>query len=464
MLCVFVFYLQVDNYDEVFQSASDYCSSVKKEEAGSKYDILKLDLDYCPEILVVIHEQGFDRLIDLIKDELVVAGFEGLYLSDLDKITALLQKDYTSFQIDTVDSIDGALMHFPIEWWNIWSMITSSFAHADIFHILFNLIFFLAFAPALEILVDNKLRFSFIILGLCFATGISYSLSVLVSGGNNVPTLGLSGVVMGMIGLSAFMMPRARIRCFLWFIALVRTYYIPAWILAAWYIGWDTWNLFSSEDTGGVNLMSHVSGGFAGYLIGYLWFKDQRGNVQDELEDEIEYMRAERAFGATHLNYSGGQRELENRYRVKQAKCDDDAFMAQVYQYVNADRDSDAIVLMLNDYEFQKSSVQIFEELFDRVKEWGDTRALLCLGRTVINLLVEQRKYARSLVYIEQCQRVVKGFVLADPGHVLLIASIAKDNRQYEIAYHLVADSNERYGNYINAEECEQLISELPEI
>lgn len=462
-LCVFIFYLQVDNYDDIYQSASDYCSSIQAEE-NPQYNILIDDIEYCSEILIFVHEQGVDRVSEYIQEELEVGGLEGLVTSDFHRVMSQLENDYVAFDKDAVDSLDGALMHFPKKWWDLWSMITSSFAHADFFHIFFNLIFFMAFAPALEVLVNNKYRFSLIVVGLCVVTGLSYSLAVLISVSSNVPTLGLSGVVMGMIGLSAFMMPRARIRCFLWFIALIRTYYIPAWILAAWYIGWDTWALFTSGNSGGVNLISHVSGGFAGYLIGYIWFKDQKASVQDELDEEIEHMRAERDFGSTHLTYSGGRRELANQYHQKQAKRDHNAFMDQLNRYVRTGRDSDAIALFLADYELQKYSVQIFEELFERAKGWGASRTVLCIGRTVINLLVEQRKYARAILYVEHCQAIVKEFVLADPDHVLILAEIAKENHQYNVSYQLVADSYERYGNSINTDQCDQLLRSLPEM
>ena len=38
--------------------------------------------------------------------------------------------------------------------------------------------------------------------------------------------------------------------------------------MALWYIGWDTWELLTSTDTGGINVVAHVSGGFAGFAAG----------------------------------------------------------------------------------------------------------------------------------------------------------------------------------------------------
>ncbi|MCP3689701.1 MAG: rhomboid family intramembrane serine protease, partial [Gammaproteobacteria bacterium] len=125
--------------------------------------------------------------------------------------------------------------------WNPLTMVTSSLAHANWLHLLGNLAFFLAFAPALEALIGNRLRHLWIMLFISLVVGISYSASFLISNSEPLPTLGLSGVVTGMIGLSAYLMPHARIRVFCWVIIFWKIIYIPAWILAAIYIGLDGW-------------------------------------------------------------------------------------------------------------------------------------------------------------------------------------------------------------------------------
>ena len=131
------------------------------------------------------------------------------------------------YMLQVGSPITGALMYFP-DSWNPLTMITSSFAHAGIWHLLGNLVFFMAFAPALEILLDSGLRYLAIILIIAFAVGIFYSLFVVVTGAEPIPTLGFSGVVMGMIGLSAYLMPQARIRVFCWFIIFWKVFYVRA--------------------------------------------------------------------------------------------------------------------------------------------------------------------------------------------------------------------------------------------
>ena len=193
------------------------------------------------------------------------------------------------FMLQLGAPVTESLAYFPASW-NPITMVSSALAHGGFLHLLGNLVFFMAFAPALEILVGNVIRFVGVLVFVAIVTGISYSLWTLVSGDPEIPTLGLSGVVMGTIGLAAFLMPKARIRVFFWLIVW-KTLYVQAWILALIYIGLDAWAVFADGNQGGINLVAHVSGGLAGYAAGWLWFRERKEEVRDELDSEIEAMR-----------------------------------------------------------------------------------------------------------------------------------------------------------------------------
>jgi hypothetical protein len=90
-----------------------------------------------------------------------------------------------------------------------------------------------------------------------------------------LPTLGLSGVVMGMLALFVYFLPHARIRMFYWFIIYVGTVGIPAWFLAAWYIGGDFYSQVSGAG-GYVNFVAHLAGAALGFLIGVAIFRQKR--------------------------------------------------------------------------------------------------------------------------------------------------------------------------------------------
>lgn len=96
---------------------------------------------------------------------------------------------------------------------------------------------------------------------------------------NSVPTLGLSGVVAGMIGLFAYLAPHMRIRCCAFFVFFWRTFAVPAWVLAAWFVGWDVYNLFHDKGASNVNLVAHVSGAVIGFLTGVAFFRGARERI-----------------------------------------------------------------------------------------------------------------------------------------------------------------------------------------
>lgn len=161
------------------------------------------------------------------------------------------------------------------------NMITAAFAHGSWSHVIGNLFFFFAFAAAVELAL-GIVAYTLIFLALAIGTHLAYSYS-LYGVADALPTLGLSGVVMGMIGLFAYLMPTVKIRCFWWFIVFVRIFRVPAWILAAWYIGWDIYDLKHAGNHSGINFIAHVSGAGIGFSLGLLFFRKRRSKIQQEI-------------------------------------------------------------------------------------------------------------------------------------------------------------------------------------
>lgn len=339
--------------------------------------------------------------------------------------------------------------------WNPIAMITSSLAHADWFHLLGNLVFFLAFAPALETLIGSKLRYIWIMVFISLVVGVSYSVSILIGNANPLPTLGLSGVVTGMIGLSAFLMPQARIRVFGWFVVVWKIFYVPAWVLAVIYIGLDAWEMATAENYHGINVVAHVSGGVAGYLYGFLWLKERREDTREELEQEIEVMKVEQKHGKTRSEAFRGKVATEQRQVVKQQELDTDKFMGKVYQCVKTHRDAEAINLLMSKYDLDTPIMEL-EEVYKRVEEWGPSRTQLCLGRLIIHLLDQDKRHGRAFAYIDKCHSVSPQFVLADLSKTLFYARFAIETGKLDIGKNMVVDSEKRYGTLVNADQCRE--------
>ncbi|WP_223296627.1 rhomboid family intramembrane serine protease [Thiorhodovibrio frisius] len=311
-------------------------------------------------------------------------------------------------------SLDATMVYDPLGW-NPLRVVTSSLAHADWAHLIFNMIFFIAFAPALELLVGGNFRYIAILVATAFAASFAYSITV-VLGAEPLPTLGFSGVVMGMIGLSAFLMPKARIRTFYWVGIAFGHFYIPAWILALWFIGWDTWRVISSADVGNVNVIAHVAGGVAGYLIGFYFLQKQRALNQDDLDEEVWYQQLKRKdwFGGLS-SYRKRPETYANEERLSQAKRDYQSFLDRLLRAVRARQHSEAILILLEYFELYAKNPEAYEDIFQEMKDYGTGRAVQCAGRLVIFLYLRQDKIAAAFRVLEECAQLSEHFAL---GHV----------------------------------------------
>ncbi len=188
-------------------------------------------------------------------------------------VSGMLSEELRNYHIRVPEHPNEGLAYYT-DTWNPLTMISSAFAHGSWSHIIFNLFFFIAFAATIEVLI-GPVAYIGLILVVSLFTGVFSSVSAIASG-SHFSTLGLSGVVMGMMGLFAYLLPKAKIRCYYWFIIFFGSVAIPAWALALWYIGGDIYTLFASEDHGMVNVMAHVTGGIAGYLFGIIFLQKVR--------------------------------------------------------------------------------------------------------------------------------------------------------------------------------------------
>jgi len=437
LLCIVVFLFQITNEIEIEDLAYDYCKSDQTSDFSTRSS--------CEFWMILLHERENYGGLEMLKEMLIEDGFN---ISEANQRIDILRQHLEQFKEVAPNSVTGALMYYP-NTLNPFTMLTASISHGGWMHIIFNLIFFLAFAQAVEVLIDNKRLYSSILIAIAFATGISYAFYVLISGGYPLPTLGLSGIVWGMIGLSAYLMPHAKIKVFVF----VKTFLIPSWIVAIWYIGGDTWTMLSSETMGGTNFIAHVSGGFSGYLLGYFFLKERKEETREELAQEVEELIVERP---THRSLSKeGHRDMRRRMDEREANKAHSAFIIKLCQCAQTNRSGEAMAILID------SNEKHAEELFSELKPTGHSRLLLCTGRLIINQYIEQRNYAQALYFIEQCQQIIKQFVLAHPEHALFMARVAIENNKYELAYNLVHEAESRYGNYVDLTKCALMEVEL---
>lgn len=292
IICAAVFLKQESDWRQFGAAMERYCSVSRSHIETIVFERIAAaqGTDECAGIMYSITNDPTRDAAEVIEQ---LAGnmrpLTGFNASDSSKyVTQMLEDEVRRYNRLVPRDPDAGLAYYTGSW-NPWTMLTSSFAHGGWGHIAFNLFFFFAFAAAVEVLIGSFWFTAFIVVESWFI-GVTGSLAASATG-EHYWTLGLSGVVMGVMGLFAYLMPKGRIRCYYFFIVIFGSIAIPAWILAAWYIGGDVVRLLANDDHGVVNVMAHVMGGVGGYLFGLAFLRKVRENASD-----IQYSLDRQAF------------------------------------------------------------------------------------------------------------------------------------------------------------------------
>jgi membrane associated rhomboid family serine protease/Zn-finger nucleic acid-binding protein len=161
------------------------------------------------------------------------------------------------------------------------TMITSAFLHGGFWHLLGNMYFLMIFGDNVE---DEIGPFKYI--GLILASiACSLFLHALLGGSDNIPMIGASGFISGVIAAYAFCFPKAKLS-FVW-----RLHYwwaLPAWFaFVVWLIIQFLFSYLSSNSIGGgVAYFAHIGGAAAGIVFAAfhkLLFKHEYNKWEDAI-------------------------------------------------------------------------------------------------------------------------------------------------------------------------------------
>jgi hypothetical protein len=143
---------------------------------------------------------------------------------------------------------------------------TSMFLHGSWMHVLGNMWFLYIFGDNIEDYLGHFKYLTFYLLAGLIAMGTQ----VAIYSHSNVPTVGASGAIAGVLGAYFILYPRARVLT--WFFVFV--FYIPAWVmLGYWFVlqflaGAATLSVAQTgRDVGGVAVWAHVGGFVAGMVM-----------------------------------------------------------------------------------------------------------------------------------------------------------------------------------------------------
>lgn len=143
---------------------------------------------------------------------------------------------------------------------------TSMFLHAGWMHVLGNMWFLFIFGDNIE---DYLGHFKYLVFYLVSGL-IAMATQVMIYPHSNVPTVGASGAIAGVLGAYFVEYPRARVLT--WFPPIF-IFYLPAWImLGYWFVvqfvsGAVTLSVAPGRDVGGVAVWAHVGGFAAGFVM-----------------------------------------------------------------------------------------------------------------------------------------------------------------------------------------------------
>ncbi|MFC2160277.1 rhomboid family intramembrane serine protease [Acidobacteriota bacterium] len=137
------------------------------------------------------------------------------------------------------------------------TLIVSMFLHGDIFHLLFNMLYLWIFGNNVE---DFLGSFRFILFYLVAGVGASLT-HIIFNANSQVPMIGASGAIAGVLGAYLILYPKARVMTFMFLFIFIRIVPIPAaFVLGFWFF----MQLLNVGAGGGVAWFAHIGG----FLIG----------------------------------------------------------------------------------------------------------------------------------------------------------------------------------------------------
>jgi membrane associated rhomboid family serine protease len=155
------------------------------------------------------------------------------------------------------------------------TIFTSMFMHAGWVHLGGNMLYLWIFGDNVE---DRLGPIKFLVFYLLCGIAATFA-QLAFSMGSNIPNLGASGAIAGVLGAYILMFPQGRVRVLQGqqVIQVSALIVIGFWIILQLFSGIGS--ITSAADTGGVAYMAHIGGFIAGFVLTFLF----RGNTAPRL-------------------------------------------------------------------------------------------------------------------------------------------------------------------------------------
>ncbi len=155
-----------------------------------------------------------------------------------------------------------------VPWWA--TLFTSQFVHGGFLHLAFNMLYLWIFGNNVE---DAMSRPRFLVFYLVCGLGAAFAQTV-VDPASDVPLVGASGAIAGVLGAYFVLYPRARVLTVVPLFLLFPVFELPAWVLL---LGWFVLQWLSGLSTlggsqpGGVAYFAHIGGFVTGLALVWLF-------------------------------------------------------------------------------------------------------------------------------------------------------------------------------------------------
>lgn len=159
-----------------------------------------------------------------------------------------------------------------IPWWA--TLFTSPFVHGGWLHLVFNMLYLWIFGNNVEDVMTRPRFVAFYLLcGL-----VAITAQVFAAPQSDVPVIGASGAIAGVLGAYLVFYPRARVLTVVPLLVIYPVFSVPAWILLGiWFAFQAIQGFLAYGDVAvGVAFFAHVGGFVAGMCLAYVF----RGRVR----------------------------------------------------------------------------------------------------------------------------------------------------------------------------------------
>ena len=145
-------------------------------------------------------------------------------------------------------------------------VLTSMFLHASWLHLIFNMWWLSIFGDNVE---DYLGHFRYLLFYLLAGLGTA-TLHFILNSGSQIPSVGASGAIAGVMGAYLILFPTARVLTLVPLVVFITFIHLPAWlVLGFWFVlqflsGAATSIAYSNQTSGGVAFWAHVGGFLTG--------------------------------------------------------------------------------------------------------------------------------------------------------------------------------------------------------